>query len=471
MKKFSNNSNLIIHFIGIGGIGMSGIAELMIDQGYLIQGSDLQNNENIKRLEKKGVKIFLNHKKNNVKNISVAVFSSAIPKSNSEIRECKKLSIPLVSRADMLAELMREKNAIAIAGSHGKTTTTSLIGTILEYSKLDPTIINGGIINAYSKNNRLGQGKWMVVEADESDGSFLKLPHEINIITNIDLEHLDYYKNKKKLISSFETFISNIPFYGYSIVCTEDKNVRDLTKKINTRKIITYSYSFVNSDILISNVKSKNFKTFFKIMIKKNIINNFSGKYNFEINLLGKHNVLNATGAIISALLVGASIKDINNALKNFRGVKRRFTYLGTINKSLIYDDYAHHPTEIKASYEIAKQISENRIIVIFQPHRFSRTKKLYKDFIKTLIKIDILYILDIYSAGEDPIKNINSKKIVQDLSKKHKNVHYINKDQNLRQILSPFFDKKNLIVFMGAGSITHKAYKLISDNNEKENS
>tara|TARA_Y100000590_G_scaffold224663_1_gene254073 strand:- start:767 stop:1711 length:945 start_codon:yes stop_codon:yes gene_type:complete len=311
----------------------------------------------------------------------------------------------------------------------------------------------------------------MVVEADESDGSFLKLPHEINIITNIDLEHLDYYKTKQKLISSFETFLNNIPFYGYSIVCNEDKNVRDLTKKINTRKVITYSYSFTNSDVFISNIKSKNFKTFFKIIIRKNLINNFAGKYNFEINLLGKHNVLNATGAIISALLVGASIKDINYALKNFKGVKRRFTYIGKINKSLIYDDYAHHPTEIKASYEIAKQISKNKIIVVFQPHRFSRTKELYKDFIKILKKIDILYILDIYSAGEDPIKNINSKKIVQDLSKKHKSVYYIKNDQNLRKILSPFFDNKNLIVFMGAGSVTHKAYKLISDNNEKENS
>ena len=463
-------SNFLIHFIGIGGIGMSGIAELMLDQGYSIQGSDVSFNSNIKRLREKGVRVFLNHNKSNIKKISAAVFSSAIKKSNPEILQCKKLSIPLVSRADMLAELMRGKKAIAIAGSHGKTTTTSLVGTILENAKLDPTIINGGIINAYSKNNRLGFGKWMVVEADESDGSFLKLPHEINIVTNIDSEHLDYYKTEKNLIKSFEKFIGNIPFYGYSIICIENTLARKLSKRINTRKIITYAYRIKNVDVKIIKIKQINLKSFFSIFIKNNVIPKYSGIYKFEINLLGEHNVLNATAAIISSILIGTPIKKIQRSLINFKGVKRRFTFLGKINKSFIYDDYAHHPTEIEASYKIAKHLVNKNIIVIFQPHRFTRTKYLYSKFIDVLKKIDILYICDVYPAGEQSIKNINAKKIVKDIKKFNSQVYYLNKNKNINKTLSTYYKEENLIIFMGAGSISKYAYRLIKENNVRKN-
>ena len=466
MSLRKKNSNFIIHFIGIGGIGMSGIAELMLDQGYTIQGSDLVFNTTIKRLKARGVKIYLDHKKSNINNVSAAVFSSAIRQSNLEIQKCKELSIPLVNRAEMLAELMKDKNAIAVAGSHGKTTTTSLIGTILEYAKLDPTIVNGGIINAYSKNNRLGFGKWMVVEADESDGSFLRLPHEINIITNSDIEHLDYYKTKSNLVNSFEKFITNLPFYGYSIICIDNKNLKKLSNKVKTRKIITYAYKTQEAKVKILKIKYEHMKSQFSISIKKNIIPYYSGIYKFKINLLGVHNVLNATSAIIAAMLLGVTTKKIQNALENFKGVKRRFTFLGKIKESYIYDDYAHHPTEIKASYEIAKHIAEKKIIVVFQPHRFSRTKYLYSDFIKVLNKIDILYILDIYAAGENPTKKINSKNLVKDLKKKKQQVFYINRNQDINKILSSFYNDKNLIVFMGAGSITHEAHKLIKKNN-----
>ena len=459
-------SKKIVHFIGIGGIGMSGIAELMLDQGYLIQGSDLKINDNIKRLKKRGIKIYLKHKKSNINNISVAVYSSAVNDLNPEILECNKLAIPLVRRADMLAELMRGKKAIAVAGSHGKTTTTSLVGSILDHAKLDPTIINGGIINAYSKNNRFGSGKWVVAEADESDGSFVKLPHEINIITNIDIEHLEHYKNKKNLIKAFENFITTMPFYGYSIICFENENLKKLSKKIKDKKFIKYSSKSKNVDVHILNIKTVAKYTNFTLLIKKNIFQNVSGKFNFKINLLGKHNVLNATASIIASILAGVKIEKIQSSLENFLGVKRRFTYVGKINKSFIYDDYAHHPTEIKASYQIARLMKKKKIIIVFQPHRYSRTSILYKDFIKVLKTINILFILDIYSAGEKPIKNINSKKLTKDLKKKNKLVYYLSNKSNIYKKLSPFFDEENLIIFMGAGSITHEAYKLIKHNN-----
>ena len=468
MNYLIKNSQIKIFFIGIGGIGMSGIAELMSDQGYKISGSDLIINNNIKRLKKKGIKIYIGHKKTNIKSITLAVFSSAIINDNSEIKRCKELKIPLLSRADMLAELMRFKKCIAVAGSHGKTTTTSLVGSILEYSKLDPTIVNGGIINAYSKNNRLGKSSLMVVESDESDGSFLKLPHEINIITNIDIEHLDYYKTKKNILNSFEKFITSIPFYGYSILCISDLNTYKISKKIDTRKIITYGYELSKADVRISNIYQNQSSTSFKLLIKKNIIRKYSGYYNFNVNLLGVHNVLNATGAIIASLLVGAKLSKIKKSLNEFKGIKRRFTFIGKKNEAMIYDDYAHHPTEIQASYEIAKHIAEKRIIVIFQPHRFSRTRDLYDKFIKVLKRVDILYIYDIYPAGEKKIKNINSVKLVKDLKIFKNKVYYLNKSANLNSELESYFYEKNLIIFMGAGSITNEANKLVEKNDRK---
>ena len=468
MNYLIKNSQIKIFFIGIGGIGMSGIAELMSDQGYKISGSDLIINNNIKRLKKKGIKIYIGHKKTNIKSITLAVFSSAIINDNSEIKRCKELKIPLLSRADMLAELMRFKKCIAVAGSHGKTTTTSLVGSILEYSKLDPTIVNGGIINAYSKNNRLGKSSLMVVESDESDGSFLKLPHEINIITNIDIEHLDYYKTKKNILNSFEKFITSIPFYGYSILCISDLNTYKISKKIDTRRIITYGYELSKADVRISNIYQNQSSTSFKLLIKKNIIKKYSGYYNFNVNLLGVHNVLNATGAIIASLLVGAKLSKIKKSLNEFKGIKRRFTFIGKKNEAMIYDDYAHHPTEIQASYEIAKHIAEKRIIVIFQPHRFSRTRDLYDKFIKVLKRVDILYIYDIYPAGEKKIKNINSVKLVKDLKIFKNKVYYLNKSANLNSELESYFYEKNLIIFMGAGSITNEANKLVEKNDRK---
>ena len=338
----------------------------------------LNSNSNIQRLKKRGVKFFNKHKKENINDVSAVVFSSAIKRNNPEILQSEKLSIPLISRADMLGELMRHKKSIAVAGSHGKTTTTSLVGAMFDNANFDPTIINGGIINSYSKNNRYGKGDWMIVEADESDGSFLRLPHQINVITNIDIEHLDYYKSKKNLLLAFSDFINNLPFYGCSIICIDNLNLKNLSKKIKTRKIITYSIN-QNSDVKIKLLNKNNRFNEFLLIFKKGLIRNIEGNFKFKSNLLGNHNILNATGAIISSLIAKVPLKNIQKSLNEFEGVKRRFTFLGKIKKASIYDDYAHHPTEIKASYDIAKQISQNRIIVVFQPHRYSRTKILIK--------------------------------------------------------------------------------------------
>ncbi len=445
-----------IHFIGISGIGMSGIAELMQDQGYYIQGSDLTLNDNTKRLKKKGIKFFLGHNEKNINAVDAVVYSSAIKNNNPEIKAALIKKIPLLSRADMLGELMKNKKSIAIAGSHGKTTTTSLIGNILSQANFDPTIVNGGIINSLSRNNRYGKGDWMVVEADESDGSFLKLPHQISIITNLDIEHLDFYKSKKNLIKSFEKFINMLPFYGTSIICLDDKNLNLLVKKIKTRNIITYSSKNKLADVYISNIIYKNNKSNFKLNINnKKIIHD--NKYTFTINSLGNHNVLNGTASIIASKLLGIKNSTINKSLNKYIGVKRRFTFLGKKNKALVYDDYAHHPTEILATLDAAKSISTN-ITVVFQPHRYTRTYTLMNEFIKVLSKIKYVILLKTYPAGEKKIKGATSKDIYNKLIKKNKNIIYLSNSNNLNYYLKKSSVKNNIIIFMGAGTITNIA-------------
>ena len=451
-----------IHFIGISGIGMSGIAELMLDKGYLIQGSDLSINDNTKRLKKKGVKFFLRHNKKNVENADVVVFSSAIKKNNPEIKAAYIKKIPVLSRADMLAELMKNKKSIAIAGSHGKTTTTSLVGNIFNQARLDPTIVNGGIINSFSKNNRYGKGDWMIVEADESDGTFLKLPHQISIITNLDIEHMDFYKSKKNLMNSFEDFVNKLPFYGTAIMCYDDKNLKLLINKIKTRNIITYSSKNKKADVLIFDIFQKQMKTSFKLRIKNSKINH-SSNYNFTINAIGNHNILNATASIVAAKLIGVNNSFINKALIKYIGVKRRFSLIGKKNKAFIYDDYAHHPTEIAATLSAAKSLN-NKVIVVFQPHRYSRTKILLNEFVKILSKINFLILLETYPAGEKKIKGATSKDIFLKILKKNKNIIYLKSITDLDKLLEEHTMKENNIIFMGAGSITNIAKEYINN-------
>ena len=453
--------NSKIHFIGISGIGMSGIAELMLDKGYSIQGSDLSVNDNTKRLKKKGIKFFLGHNKKNIKNAHVVVYSSAIKKNNPEIKEAYIKKIPVLSRADMLSELMKNKKSIAIAGSHGKTTTTSLVGNIFNEAGLDPTIVNGGIINSFSNNNRYGKGEWMIVEADESDGTFLKLPHQISIITNLDIEHMDFYKSKKNLINAFEKFINLLPFYGTTIMCYDDKNLKLLINKIKTRNILTYSIKNKKADVLIFDIIQNKLKTSFKLKINNKIIH--SSNYKFTINAIGNHNILNATASIIAAKLNGIKNKDINNALTNYVGVKRRFSFIGKKNKSFVYDDYAHHPTEIAATLSAAKSL-KNKVIVVFQPHRYTRTKILIREFIKVLSKVDYLFLLETYSAGEKIIKGATSKDIYSKILKKNKNTIYLKNIGDLNKLMKPYTLHQNTIVFMGAGSISSIAKKYLNN-------
>ena len=440
---------------------MSGIAELMLDKGYSIQGSDISVNDNTKRLKKKGIKFFLGHNKKNIKYAHAVVYSSAIKKNNPEIREAYIKKIPVLSRADMLSELMKNKKSIAIAGSHGKTTTTSLVGNIFNEAGLDPTIVNGGIINSFSNNNRYGKGEWMIVEADESDGTFLKLPHQISIITNLDIEHMDFYKSKKNLINAFERFINLLPFYGTTIMCYDDKNLKLLINKIKTRNILTYSIKNKKADVLIFDIIQNKLKTSFKLKINNKIIH--SSNYKFTINAIGNHNILNATASIIAAKLNGIKNKDINNALTNYVGVKRRFSFIGKKNKSFVYDDYAHHPTEIAATLSAAKSL-KNKVIVVFQPHRYTRTKILIREFIKVLSKVDYLFLLETYSAGEKIIKGATSKDIYSKILKKNKNTIYLKNIGDLNKLMKPYTLHQNTIVFMGAGSISSIAKKYLNN-------
>ncbi len=453
--------NSKIHFIGISGIGMSGIAELMLDKGYLIQGSDISVNENTKRLKTKGIKFFLGHNKKNIKNVQAVVYSSAIKKNNPEIKEAYIKKIPVLSRADMLSELMKNKKSIAIAGSHGKTTTTSLVGNIFNEAGLDPTIVNGGIINSFSNNNRYGKGDWMIVEADESDGTFLKLPHQISIITNLDIEHMDFYKSKKNLINAFEKFINLLPFYGTTIMCYDDKNLKLLINKIKTRNILTYSIKNKKADVLIFDIIQNKLKTSFKLKINNKITH--SSNYKFTINAIGNHNILNATASIVAAKLNGIKNKDINKALTNYVGVKRRFSFLGKKNMAYVYDDYAHHPTEIAATLSAAKSL-KNKVIVVFQPHRYTRTKILIREFINVLSKVDYLFLLETYSAGEKIIKGATSKDIFSKILKKNKNTTYLKNIGNLNNLMKPHTMNQNTIVFMGAGSISSIAKKYLNN-------
>ncbi len=458
----NRNQKIKIHFIGIGGIGMSGIAELMQKIGYTISGSDINESENVKRLKEIGIVVQIGHYKKNISNVNAVVYSSAVKQNNPEIKEAKKNKIPVVSRADMLAELMKNKKCIAVAGSHGKTTTTSLVGNILEVGKLDPTIVNGGIINSLSKNNKFGKGDWMVVEADESDGSFLKLPHQISIITNLDIEHLDYYHSVENLNLAFEKFILSLPFYGISIINEDDKNLKKLIFKNDTRKLISYSNKNKNADIYIEKVYF--LKKYSKFKLKFNTpINNFSGSHTYKIKAIGLHNIYNATSSIIAGLFAGVNNNYIKSALINYIGVKRRFTHLGKVNLSNVYDDYAHHPTEILATLTGAKQVNRN-IVVVFQPHRYSRTKNLFNEFINVLSKINKLYLLDTYSAGEKKINGFETIDIYKKLKKYKKNIYYVGKN-NLNSFLYKETNKKNIIIFMGAGSISKIASNFMKTN------
>ena len=451
-----------IHFIGIGGIGMSGIAQVLHKKGFRVSGSDLSENIIIKKLKKK-MKIFGSHKAENVNNADIVVYSSAVKKNNIELLTAKKKKIPVFSRAMMLAQVMRLKSSITVAGSHGKTTTTSLISSIFETSGMDPTILSGGIINNLKINAKLGKGDWIVAEADESDGSFMYLPSTIGVINNIDLEHVDYYKNIKHLKESFIRYSENIPFYGFISLGIDCKNVREIKKKIYGKKITTYglsqkcNYSATNVKII---KKNNSYLTSF------DLIENFGTKKilkNFISPLLGDHNVKNILASISVSRGVKISYSNIKKALKTFSGVKRRFTVLHKSKDNLIIDDYAHHPIEIKETLKSLKEITNNQIISIFEPHRYSRISAMIDDFIHCFKNSNQIFILPVFSAGEKKINKIDSAFFYKKLKEK-----YINKNIYLSENDNFFFDRLkekmtpgNNIIFLGAGLSSKTANKF----------
>ena len=451
----------VIHFIGIGGIGMSGIAEILVQSGYLVQGSDIKASNNTKRLEKLGIEVFIGQRKSNIFNAKIIVVSTAISKNNIELVEAKKIFLPIVHRAEMLGELMRLKQSIAIAGTHGKTTTTSLIAKMIEENGMDPTIINGGIISSLDSNARMGKGDWMVVEADESDGSFTKLNPTAAVITNIDLEHLDFHKNERNLELAFFNFLSSIPFYGFICLCTDHPRVQKLISKLEDKKVITYGLS-ANADVRATNIIYNNSKMNFTLSISNRRELEISS-YEIEFSMIGIHNIQNALATIATGIELKIPIEKIKNTLKTFTGVQRRFQNVGNFKNTTIIDDYGHHPVEINAALAAARLLApKSKIISIFQPHRYSRIKDLFNDFCSCFNDADYVFLLDVYPAGEEPLKGFESTDLKNGLLKYgHKNVSYIESKKALIRETLKIISPNDIIICLGAGSITKIANTL----------
>jgi len=455
MNKIKLGKQEVVHFIGIGGIGMSGLAQIMKTMGFKVQGSDINKNKNTDNCKKIGVKVLIGHNKKNVSKATIVIKSSAIKKKNVELVESKKKNIPIYDRIEMLANIIDLKKKIIITGSHGKTTTTSLVAKIISKAKLDPTIINGGVINSLKNNAKLGHGEWAIVEADESDGSFLKVPINYSIVTNVDKEHLDYYKNFNKLIEAFKIFIEKTPPIGKSFLCLDDSNLKKIIKKLKIKNYLTYGFH-KNSNYQICNTKYKIDSTKFDLKIKNTGTQTRHIK-NILLNLIGKFNVLNATAAISLCLNLGLNVNIIKKALKDFSGVQRRLTKVFKKNKTQFYDDYAHHPTEIKSVLEgFKKTASKRKVIVAFQPHRYSRVKSLKLEFASCFKDSDCVILCPIYAAGEPIDKGYNNKKFAQLISQFSKTqVIIIENENDLSKYLKKNLTNNEIVVGMGAGSIS----------------
>ena len=445
----------IIHFVGIGGIGMSGLALIMIGLGFKVQGSDKSLNKNIERLKKHRIKFFQGHASSNIKKATILVISSAIKNNNIEIKEAKKKNLPVYKRGDMLAHITSLKKNIVVSGSHGKTTTTSLIASIFSKAKLDPTIINGGVINSLDNSAKLGKSEWIVLESDESDGSFIKVPSTYAVVTNIDREHMDYYKSLSDLKRHFIKFMLKVPSFGKTFICIDDKNTRDICKSSKIKNILTYGYSN-QSNFKIKNCSFQKNKSFFDVEMRLPNKNKIVLK-KFELPLIGSHNVKNATAAIAVSYFIGISPTILKNSLKKFKGVERRFNKIFTYNGADIYDDYAHHPTEIREVLNgVSNSYKEKKILCIFQPHRVSRINDLKDEFCYSFKNASSVILCPIYKAGENLKLNLDYYKFAEQISKKSKvQVFFINNKYELAKFLKKFLNKENMAIGMGAGSIS----------------
>ncbi len=455
MKNIRLGQKEIIHFIGIGGIGMSGLAQVMKTMGFKIQGSDQNKNKSTYNCSKAGIKVFIGHAKKNIASATIVVKSSAIKDTNVELKQAKKKKIPIYSRAEVLANVVSLKKNIIITGSHGKTTTTSLVAKILSDQKLDPTIINGGVINSFKSNAKLGKGDWAILEADESDGSFLKLPINYSIVTNIDFEHLDYYKNYKNLENAFIQFINKTPPIGKCLICTDNRNIKKILSEIKNKNILTYGFN-KKANYRISNPRYNPTHSLFDLHYRNSDKSNSTIK-NINLKLIGEHNVLNACAAVAVCINLGVKIDVIKKALKSFSGVQRRMTKIFTKNENEFFDDYAHHPTEISSILQgVNKVYNRRKIITVFEPHRYSRVMTLKKEFSKSFIKSDLVLICPIYAAGEKKNSKFSLFNFAKLISKNSKTQTIL--VNNKKELFNYF--KKNLvsdeiIIGMGAGSIS----------------
>lgn len=449
-----------IHFVGIGGIGMSGIAEVMINLGYKVQGSDIRENEIVKRLKRLGATIYIGQKAEQVHGTGAIVVSTAIPQDNVELVEARALAIPVVRRAEMLAELMRLKWAVAVGGTHGKTTTTSMVAALLDGGELDPTVINGGIINAYGANAKLGEGKWMVVEADESDGSFLKLFPTVAIVTNIDPEHMEHYGDFDALRDAFDTFVENLPFYGFAVLCIDHPEVQALVSRVTDRKVVTYGFS-PQADVRIENLNFANGSAVFDAVFRSRGDDDEKHWDGLSLPMAGEHNVQNAVAAISVAYELGLSEAQVRAGLKDFGGVKRRFTHAGAWNGVTVIDDYGHHPVEIAAVLKAARQVCDGKIHAVVQPHRFTRLQDLFDEFCTCFNDADAVYVTDVYAAGETPIDGISGDALVEGLARHgHRKSGRVTRE-NLAATLKPNIKPGDYVVCLGAGDITSWAAEL----------
>ena len=446
-----------IHFVGIGGIGMSGIAEVLLNLNYKVQGSDIKKSPITERLEKLGINIFYEHHASNLKKAAVVVISTAVSESNPELIGARNKGIPIVKRSEMLAELMRLNSNIAIAGTHGKTTTTTLVATLLDGGELDPTVINGGIIHAYGSNARLGQGDWMVVEADESDGTFNRLPATLAVVTNIDPEHLDHWGDFEMLRKAFLDFVSNIPFYGVAFCCTDHPEVQALVGKVTDRRIITYGFN-AQADVRAVNVTFMDGISYFDVLLQKENIT----LDRLSLPMPGNHNVSNSLAAIAIARHLDINEKSIKKSLSQFKGVNRRFTQVAELNGMKIIDDYGHHPVEISAVLRAARQTATGKVFAIHQPHRYTRLKSLFHDFCSCFNEADFVGIMEVYSAGEAPLDGASRADLVNGLVRHgHRNVFSVDDEDGLEALIREQARSGDIIVFLGAGTISVWANNL----------